>query len=766
MKKFTMFSSLFLAPALLLAEEVETDSIKVVNIKEVVVVASTKENKEFAELPVAFTSVGKTDFEQNRIVSLKNISAIVPNLYIPDYGSRLTSAMYVRGIGSRINSPAVGLYVDNIPYLDKSAFDFNLYDIESIDVLRGPQGTLYGRNTMGGLVKINTRSPFAWQGTNVKIGLASHNNYNGSFTHYGKAGETFAYSIGGFYDYSGGFFKNTYLDEYADKYNNAGGRLRLMWRPTQRLHFDFSASFDYNDQDGYAYAAFDKATGVIGDITSNELGSYKRKLGNAGLNIKYIGKRFIFNSTTSYQYLDDRMFMDQDFTNRQVYTITQSQLQHTITEDITFKSNTAGNFQWVAGAFAFKQWLDTDAPVCFQKDGMAMIQGMMDKAMANSPVKVTLLDEQMPINGTYSTPALGAAAYMQASYDNLFVEGLSLTAGVRMDYEKTYIDHHTSATLRAKAEMMGKPMGEMPVNVLVEGSDDSDYFQFLPKAALMYKFGNASSVFASVARGYRSGGYNIQMFSDVVRDKLMAPPSMGGKADASQQVDVNDLIRYKPEYSWNYEIGTRLSLLDSRLNIDASAFYIDIKDQQISKFAPGSLGRITDNSGKSRSAGAELAVAGEPVRGLILKGTYGFTHATFRDYKTNEKRGNQLVEITYDGNFVPMIPMHTFSAGAEYAIPCSTRLIDGMTVSACYNAAGNIYYTEANDVKQKYYGVLNLSYAMQVKKMRINLWAANVLNTDYYTFYFETIGKDFTDKAGFVQQGKPIQFGIDFSFTF
>lgn len=762
MKKFTMFSSMFLAPALLLAGEVETDSVKVVNINEVVVVASTKENKEFAELPVAFTSVGKADFEQNRIVSLKNISAIVPNLYIPDYGSRLTSAMYVRGIGSRINSPAVGLYVDNIPYLDKSAFDFNLYDIESIDVLRGPQGTLYGRNTMGGLVKINTRSPFAWQGTNVKIGLASHNNYNGSFTHYGKAGEKFAYSIGGFYDYSGGFFKNTYLDEYADKYNNAGGRLRLMWRPTQRLHFDFSASFDYNNQDGYAYAAFDKATGVTGDITSNELGSYKRKLGNAGLNIKYIGKRFIFNSTTSYQYLDDRMFMDQDFTSRQVYTITQSQLQHTVTEDITFKSSTAGNFQWVAGAFAFKQWLDTDAPVCFQKDGMAMIQSMMDKGMANKPVSVTLTGDNILISGNYKTPSFGTAAYMQASYDNLFIDGLSITAGVRLDYEKFYVTHDTRTVLKAKMKAqipnLPKPVEEdIEREIRIQGDENSGYLQFLPKIALNYNFTNNSKLYLSVSRGYRSGGYNIQMFSDIIRDQfIMSATSQGAEYD----------ISYKPEYSWNYEVGTRLSLIENKLKIDASAFYIKIKDQQISKFAAGLMGRITDNSGKSRSAGAELAVAGEPVRGLMLRGTYGFTHATFRDYKTNEKHGEHYVEISYDGNFVPMIPMHTFSAGAEYAIPCTTRLIDGMTVSACYNAAGNIHYTEANDVRQKFYGVLNLSYAVQVKKMRINLWAANVLNTDYYTFYFETIGKDFTDKAGFVQQGKPVQFGIDFSFTF
>ena len=83
------------------------------------------------------------------MTSIKHLTGLVPNFYMPDYGPRLTSAIYIRGIGSRINTPAVGLYVDNVPYLDKSAFDFNTYDIERIDVLRGPQSTLYGRNAMG-----------------------------------------------------------------------------------------------------------------------------------------------------------------------------------------------------------------------------------------------------------------------------------------------------------------------------------------------------------------------------------------------------------------------------------------------------------------------------------------------------------------------------------------------------------------------------------------------------------------------------------------
>lgn len=156
-----------------------------IDIEEVVVIASPKETGKLRELPNAVSLISQKDMQINQITTLKNVSALVPNFFMPDYGSKITSAVYIRGIGSRINTPAVGLYVDNIPYIDKSAFDFNFYDIERIDILRGPQGTLYGRNTMGGLIKVHTRSPFSYQGTDVKLSYGSKSNYrSASLTHY------------------------------------------------------------------------------------------------------------------------------------------------------------------------------------------------------------------------------------------------------------------------------------------------------------------------------------------------------------------------------------------------------------------------------------------------------------------------------------------------------------------------------------------------------------------------------------------------------
>ena len=161
--KLLIFALALLPIGNIAAEEVDT--LKIVDVEEVLIIAAPKENRKLRELPNAVTLLSQQDMQAAQVNSIKNLTALVPNIFIPDYGSRLTSAVYIRGIGSRINTPSVGLYVDNIPYIDKSAFDFNYSDIERIDVLRGPQGTLYGRNAMGGLIKVHTKSPFSYQGT-------------------------------------------------------------------------------------------------------------------------------------------------------------------------------------------------------------------------------------------------------------------------------------------------------------------------------------------------------------------------------------------------------------------------------------------------------------------------------------------------------------------------------------------------------------------------------------------------------------------------
>lgn len=801
-----------LATGNVLAEE--ADTLKVVDVEEILVIAAPKENRKLREQPTAVTLLSQQDMQAAQVSSIKSLTGLVPNMFIPDYGSRLTSAVYIRGIGSRINTPSVGLYVDNIPYIDKSAFDFNYSDIERIDVLRGPQGTLYGRNAMGGLIKIHTKSPFTYQGTDFRMGAATHNAYNASVTHYHRTSERFAFSTGGFYDYDGGFFRNAALNnKKIDKGQSVGGRFRGIYLPTENWKVDLNVSYEYSDQGGYPYIytgninpanQSEELKPYIGTISNNQESSYYRNLLNTGLNLEYQAQKFTLSAVTGFQYLKDRMFIDQDFTKDDIYTLEQKQRIHTLSEEIVMKSKGNSRWQWATGVFGFYQWLKTDAPVTFREGGMNMMSRMLGGVIPSKievsmgPTSMNILPSlqitspSLMVNGSFNTPLLNGALFHQSTFRDLFgLKGLSFTAGLRLDYEKMKMDYNSGTamdyTVGIKGEMVrnGQVIKEIPmmpetaltVQSRYQGSISKDYLQLLPKFALQYDFrNNVGNVYATVSKGYRSGGYNIQMFSDLLqsslrndmmqqsKDEIMpnVPESFAGMVekyfpDAGENPDARAATEYKPEQTWNYEVGTHLNLFNNRLRADGALFWLETRDQQISRFAGESgLGRETVNAGKSRSIGAELALAVAVTTDFTVNTSYGYTYATFKDYVTNARVGGELQEISYNGNYVPFVPKHTLTVGGQYTFRINPgHWLDRIQLDANYTGAGRIYWTEENAVSQSFYGTLNGRISFQKGRGQVDFWVRNALDKDYAAFYFESMSN------GFLQKGRPVQAGIE-----
>jgi len=794
MKKHILLAMAFLASSYAMAEKIyilPEDTTKIVDLEEVVVISSPKETGKLRQLPTSVSLISQKDMQANRITSLKSASSIVPNFFMPDYGSRLTSAMYIRGIGSRINTPAVGMYVDNIPYLDKSAFDFNFYDIERIDILRGPQGTLYGRNTMGGLVKVHTRSPFSYQDTDVKLSYGSGNNHrSASLTHYHRINERFAFSAGGYYEGADGFFTNSFLDKKVDDMQAGGGRIRAIWFTSDDWKFDFNVNYDYTDEGGYPYYNSEN------QIAYNRESSYRRSLLNTGLNIEHQTENFIFNAVTGFQHLNDRMFMDQDFSPSDTYTLEQKQRINSFTEEITFKSKPGKRWQWTTGVFGFYQSMNVNSPVTFRKDGIGMLNSMLGSVMPEKievpmggPMVMNILpalaitSERMPIDGAFKTPQYNIALFHQSQFRDLMgIEGLSFTAGLRMDYEKMKMDYNSGTSLGynvgIKGEMtqMGQVIREilmMPATPLIvqsryTGELSKDYIQLLPKFALQYDFNdNKSNIYATVSKGYRSGGYNYQMFSELLqrslkndmmrqsKDVIMekVPEQFAGMVaehfpTPGENPEVQSAVEYKPEYTWNYEIGTHLSLFDGKLQADLATFYMSTKDQQLSQMAESGLGRITVNAGESESYGLEANLVASLNKNLQLNASYGYTEATFVKYNAGEGED-------YSRNYVPFVPRHTLNIGGSYSFFFNDGWAQSLTLGANCSGAGKIYWTEANNASQDFYATLNGYISLKAKNVQIDLWGRNLTDNEYTTFYFETM------ESGYEQRCKPLQVGVD-----
>ena len=767
------------------------DTTRVIDIEEVVVIATPKENNRLRQQPLSATSFSQGDMRNNSVTSVKSLSGLVPNLFIPDYGSKLTTSVYVRGIGSRINTPAVGLYVDNIPFIDKSAFDFNYSDIERIDVLRGPQGTLYGRNTMGGLIRVFTKSPFSYQGTDISLGAATYNNYKASVNHYHRISEKFAFSAGAFYEHEGGFFENVARNnEKIDKGDEVGGRMRAIWLPKDNLKLDFTVNYEYSNQGGYPYQLtnisendiyYQDLKDDLGKVAYNNECGYMRHLLNGGLNIEHQAENFILSSVTGFQYLKDEMNLDQDFTRKNVYTMSQRQNSKTISEEIVLKSKPGRRWQWTTGVSGFYQWLDTEGPVTFHEDGISSlmednVNGIFKKIKEEKPMmpdmSLDITDNNILIGGNFKSPMLSTGIYHQSTINDIIFEGLSFTAGLRMEYERYWLDYNSNANINFdfKISVMPMPFKDLKSSPNVNGNISHDYIQLLPKFALQYDFNKNNNIYASVTKGYRSGGYNIQMFSEIVQGEMIngmiaaldekshgMVSQMGGDKIPHYEYDIQETTMYKPEYSWNYEIGSHMTLFDGRLQADVAAFYMDTHDQQISRFAASGLGRVTVNAGKSRSIGGELALKAQITDNFILNGNYGYTNSKFTEYISNYKDAQgKLQEVSYNGNYVPFVPEHTFTVGGQYIFRMkSGAWLDNIIVNANYKGAGRIYWTEQNNAYQDLYGTLNGRISLNKGNGQIGIWINNALNTDYQAFYFESMNR------GFAQMGRPMQIGVD-----
>ena len=369
-----------------ISEFVLSDSSKVFDIDEVVVVSQPKEAFRLRQQALSSTSLGSFQIQKLGVHDLRELSQYIPNFVMPNYGSRLSSAMYVRGIGSRVNSPAVGIYLDGIPVMNKAAFNLHNYQLSRVDMLRGPQGTLYGQNTEGGLVKMYSRNPFSYEGTDVRIGYGSKYYRNGEVAHYQRINDHFGFSVAGFYDGQNGFFRNANTGDRADKYNEAGGKLSLNFHLNKGWSIDWLANYQYVDQNAFPYGLLDLETGKSAQPSTTFTGTYRRNNLITGLNIGHHGESFDFASVTSYQYLKDRMLMDQDYMPADYMHILQEQLSNAITQEFTFKSTkpVGGFWHWTTGAFFSYEWLKTNGPVFFDDALTAPIGNAVQTQMYNA----------------------------------------------------------------------------------------------------------------------------------------------------------------------------------------------------------------------------------------------------------------------------------------------------------------------------------------------------------------------------------------------
>ena len=782
-------------PVLAATDTSLADSSRVYDLDEVVVVAQSKEYMRLRQQPLSSTVLTGQEIGSLGVRDLREISDFVPSFVMPNYGARFTSSIYVRGIGSRVNSPSLGIYVDDIPLMNKSAFNSHVWQLDRVDVLRGPQGTLYGINTEGGLVRQYTKNPMRYQGTDVNLGIGTRFYRNIEVAHYNKVNDQFAFSVAAFYDGTNGFWKNALTGERADDMNEAGGRLRLIYQPTQKLSFDWIADYQYVRQKAYPYGVLDPEAGdILTDPNQDTQSKYKRNMFNTGLAIKYQGSGFDFHSNTSYQFLKDNLLMDNDYSDIDFIVVDQSQLSNALTQEFTFKSNKESRWHWTTGVFGSYTWLKTTAPNTFGSAFSTMmgqqIGGMIYQQMFNSMAQ--RMGEQaaaaaieraggvnvgmtLAVPCVFRTPQFNLGIFHESSFD--ITEHLTATLGLRYDYTHSKIDYDTRGISNMDFNIMGAAAKATVVSIFAH-EEKANFNQLLPKFGLTYKFNDGSNIYATVTKGYRAGGFNVQMFGDIIQsdvqkslqgvmqEAMQTHQDVNSTVEHSEEVyaDLLEGIKFKPEESWNYELGTHLNLFDNLIHADLSVFYMQIRNQQLSVFTEDyGYGRKMVNAGKSYSCGLEMTLRGSALSNhLSWSLGYGYTHAAFKEYKN--RASARAEEVDYKDNKVPFVPAHTLSAMADYRWDFADSFMKSLTFGVNMNAQGKIWWDEANTYSQKFYAVLGAHLLADLGVCKVNLWARNLTDTKYNTFAFSS--KATGQEVFKAQRGNPFQMGVDVSFHF
>ncbi|MBQ1205519.1 MAG: TonB-dependent receptor, partial [Alistipes sp.] len=565
-------------------EQPHTEAVDTMILVDGVQVTAIKQGMVLRSEPLSATIIGERMASRQRISALKNMAEIVPNIHIPDYGSRMTSSIYVRGMGARIDQPVIGMTVDNVPLMQKNGYDLELSDIERIEVLRGPQSTLYGRNTMGGVVNIYTLSPFHYEGARIRASYSSGNTLRLHASFYEQFNEKWATSISAFRTASDGFFPNELTGKDTDWEKLFGGRWKLLYRNGKGLNIENTFSTSTTEQGGYPYAFIggrsEQEPGVtVGQIAYNDPCSYDRLTYTDGLTIQYETERHSLSSITSYQFTDDDMALDNDFTPLDYFTLRQAIKEHVVTEDIIFRSRGARRYNYLFGLYGFYRAQKMEAPVLFKTSGVDEIIFKAANQASGGWVQMNAL-EDMPLNSEFESPAYGFAAYHESS---LKFGRWEAKAGLRVEHEQVSLDTHGSGALKYVLKMGNRPLPteQKPVVLDTESHYKRHFTELLPKFSLIYRFDENRNLYASVSRGFKAGGVNTQIYSDILKEMLQAQ-AMGGAYEEK------DIMSYDPEYSWNYEVGGHFLCADGIVRGDFSLFWIDCRDQQLTVLADAS----------------------------------------------------------------------------------------------------------------------------------------------------------------------------------
>ena len=481
------------------------------------VVTAEKTPEDPLDVPISLTVLTEDELVDGQINSIAEVAANTPNFYFTP-GDRVFNLYSVRGLGNSSNilvRDAVSFYIDDVPYDNvHQFFPSALFDLERVEILRGPQSTLYGRNSQAGVVNIVSRPPSEELETRGGLLFGGFNERQVQLSVSDTlVPGTLGFRAAGFYRAHDGFTDNILLNNNADEQSDLAGRANLVWTPSERWNVSLNASASGTNDDASVYVPINQSDPF--ETSRSDNGDFDLDVNTQSLRVGYEGDRLRFTSITSRSDTDYNYVSVNDEFNS---TTISDYDQKIFNQELRLQSPVgAEQFQWIVGAYLqnrdFRIGDDLELPEFFGTE-----------------------------TGESTYDQTNYAGFAQVDYAP--IEALTLTAGLRYEYWQEELNR--DAQLFEFTDGTTGPPVFFPATEINDSDIDGDVW--LPKFALSYQINPNIVAYGSIARGYRPGTHNYLALSD-------------------------EELFVDPENSWNYEVGLKTSLLDNRLGINLAAFY-------------------------------------------------------------------------------------------------------------------------------------------------------------------------------------------------
>jgi len=655
---------------------------------DVIVVTAQRREQSILDVSASVSALGAAELEERGVERLDDIASVFPNVYINTGNGLRSTIITVRGISSNPNNPgveqSVGVFVDGVYQARPTTINTNLYDLERVEMIRGPQGALYGKNTIAGALNMITQGPGDEPGFE---GVISAGNYS-ALSLYAAGDVIFTPNARARVSVSSqtraGYTDNTFTGTELDDQNELGARLTFVADPSETLQLTFRADMASNDTNGGASEILDNgvlAGSPLADAdpddrqVAQDFGSEQtRDVWGVSLQADWDLAGGVLTSLTAFRNFEWFNSNDNDFTILNQLRSGISEDHDQFSQEIRFTSDAGGVFDYIVGGFFSHETFDT-----------------ISNAVIGPDLGIYPTEINADIFGDLETTSY--AVFGQGTYH--FSDAFSVTGALRYSEDEKEVTH----------SQIGDPF-QLLAPTQAERSFSRSDAEVTPSITLNWEPNATWLVYASYSRGYKSGGYNV--FS----------------------ITPNDNAEYDPEFVNSYEAGVKTTLAGGAVYLAGSVFWLDYSDLQVNQLI--NIGGVptftTSNAATAEASGIELEGLWQVTGALSFSGSYSFLDATFEDFTNATSAG-----ADYSGNDLPQAPDHTLSLAADF----NTPVAEGMefVAHADLSYRSSLFFGPENNpaYSQDDVTLINarVGFTFQDDRWSVMLWGRNIGDETY-----------------------------------